>query len=70
MISDAFEKVGLVLPIDGSQDHQIKIKDFSDVQVGDSPSWKPTNGTDIGELQSNLILGEVEKLATVYSYNV
>jgi hypothetical protein len=32
------------------------------VQVGDWQSWKPTNGKDIGELQSNLTLGEVEKL--------
>jgi hypothetical protein len=33
------------------------------VQVGDWQSWKPTNGTDIGELQSNLTSVEVEKLA-------
>jgi hypothetical protein len=35
MIRGAFEKVGLGLPIDGSQDHKISIKDFPGVKVGD-----------------------------------
>jgi hypothetical protein len=61
MICEAFEKVGLGLPNNGFQDHKIKIKDFPDVQVGDWQSWKLTNGTDIGELQSNLTSVEVEK---------
>jgi hypothetical protein len=43
MIRGAFEKVGLRLPINGSQDHKIRIKDFIDVEVGDWKSWKPAN---------------------------
>jgi hypothetical protein len=63
MIRGAFEKVGLGLPIDGSQDHKISIKDFPGVKVGDWKSWKPANEEDNGELQSNLTSTEVEKLA-------
>jgi hypothetical protein len=37
MIRQAFVQVRLGLPIDGSRDHKIKIKDFPDVQVG---NWK------------------------------
>jgi hypothetical protein len=37
MIRQAFVQVGLGLLIDGSRDHEIKIKDFPDVQVG---NWK------------------------------
>src|SRR5712671_2868932 len=64
MIRGAFEKVGLGLPIDGSQDHKIRIKDFIDVEVGDWKSWKPANEGDVEGLQSNLTSAEVEKLAT------
>lgn len=35
VICQAFKQVGLGLPVDSSQDHGIKIKDFPDVQVGD-----------------------------------
>jgi hypothetical protein len=34
MIQQAFVHVRLGLPIDGSRDHKMKIKDFPDVQVG------------------------------------
>ena len=34
MIQQAFVQVRLGLPIDGSRDYEIKIKDFPDVQVG------------------------------------
>ena len=34
MIRQAFVQVRLGLPIDRSRDHEIKIKDFPDVQVG------------------------------------
>ena len=54
----------LGLPTNGSQDYDIKIKDFPDVQVGKWKDWKPTKGNDIEELQSNLTLEEVEKLAS------
>ena len=64
IIRHAFKYVGLGLPIDGSQDHDIKIKDFPDVQVGNWKDWKPTKGHDIDELYSNLTLEEVEKLAS------
>jgi hypothetical protein len=68
MIRQAFEQVGLGLPIDGSQDHKIKIKDFPGVQVGDWQSWRPLNtegfeGGAIEELLSNLTPAEVEKLS-------
>ena len=63
MICQAFKQVGLGLPIDGSQDHEIKIKDFPEVQVGNWRDWQPPSG-DIGELQSNLTPEEVEKLAS------
>jgi hypothetical protein len=61
MIQQAFRQVGLGLPIDGSRDHEIKIKDFPDVQVGNWMDWQPREGE---ELQSNLTLEEVEKLAS------
>jgi hypothetical protein len=41
MIRQAFVQVGLGLPIDGSRDHEIKIKDFPDVQVGNWKDWQP-----------------------------
>jgi hypothetical protein len=62
MIRRAFKQVGLGLPIDGSQDHEIKIKDFSEGQVGNWKDWQPIKGNE--ELQSNLTPEEVEKLAS------
>ena len=59
MIRQAFVQVGLGLLIGGSQDHEIKIKDFPDVQVGNWKDWQP-KGED---LQSNLT-PEVEILAS------
>jgi len=64
MIRQAFKQVGLGLPIDGSQDHEIKIKDFPEVQVGNWKDWQPIKGHDSTELQSNLTAEEVEKLAS------
>ena len=67
MIRQAFEQVGLGLPIDESQDHKIKINDFLGVQVRNWKDWHPTEGTqgrDPEELQSNLTPEEVEKLAS------
>jgi hypothetical protein len=63
MIRQAFQQVGLGLPIDGSRDHEIKIKDFPEVQVGNWMDWQPTKGEG-EELQSNLTLEEVEILAS------
>ena len=60
MIRQAFVQVGLGLPIDGSRDHEIKIKDFPDVQVGNWRDWQPREGEDM----SNLTLEEVEVLAS------
>ena len=68
MIRQAFKQVGLGLPIDGSQDHEIKIKDFPEVQVGNWRDWQPPAG-DIGELQSILTPEEVEKLASEVPIN-
>lgn len=64
MIRQAFEQVGLGLPVDGSQDYKIKIKDFPKVQVGDWQSWRllKVEGEATEELIS-LTLTEVEKLA-------
>lgn len=66
MICQAFKQVGLGLPIDGSQDHEIKIKDFPDVRVGDWKNWQPQKGSETEELQSNLTVEEVEKLASKF----
>ena len=63
MIRQAFVQVGLGLPIDGSRDHEIKIKDFPDVQVGNWKDWQPRK-EEGEELQSNLTLEEVEILAS------
>jgi hypothetical protein len=37
--------VGLGLPIDGSRDYEIKIKDFANVQVGNWMDWQPKEAT-------------------------
>ena len=54
------------MPIDGSRDHEIKIKDFPDVQVGNWIDWQPREAINRegDKLQSNLTLEEVEKLAS------
>ena len=49
---------------DGSQDYEIKIKGFPEVQVGNWKDWQPTKGEDTEELCSNLTSEEVEKLAS------
>ena len=66
IIWQAFQQVGLGLPIDGSRDYEIKIKDFPDVQVGNWMDWQPREAIkgEGEELQSNLTLEEVEKLAS------
>ena len=63
MIRQAFMQVGLGLPIDGSQDHEIKIKNFPNVQVGNWKDCQAIKGEG-DELQSNFTLEEVEKLAS------
>jgi hypothetical protein len=40
----AFEEVGLSLPVDGSRDKEIKIRDLPGLEVGDWESWTPTGG--------------------------
>ena len=54
------------MPVDGSRDYEIKIKDFPDVQVGNWMDWQPSQAVngEGDELQSNLIPEEVEKLAS------
>lgn len=52
------------LPIDGRQDHEIKIKDFLNARVGNWKDWKLTKGSDIGKLHINLTLEDVEKLVS------
>jgi hypothetical protein len=63
IIRQAFKQVGLGRPVDGSQNHEIKIKDFPEVEVGNWMDWKPRK-EEGEELQSNLTLEEVEKLAS------
>jgi hypothetical protein len=60
MIRQAFVQVGLGLPIDGSRDSEIKIKDFPGVQVGNWKDWQSRQGEDM----SNLGLEEVVVLAS------
>jgi hypothetical protein len=38
--------VGLALPIDGSRDNEIKIKDLLGIQVGNWQDWTPTDGKE------------------------
>jgi hypothetical protein len=64
MIRQAFVQVGLGLPIDGSRDHEIKIKDFPDVQVGNWRDWQPKEAREGEDIQSNLTPEEVEVLAS------
>ena len=64
MIRQAFIQVGLGLPIDGSRDHEIKIKDFPDVQVGNWSDWQPKEAREGEDIQSNLTPEEVEILAS------
>jgi hypothetical protein len=63
MIRQAFVQVGLGLPTDGSRDHEIKIKDFPDVQVGNWRDWQPKEA-EKEDIQSNLTPEEVEILAS------
>jgi len=35
LISTSFRKLGLSLPIDGSSDHELDIKGFSELEIGD-----------------------------------
>ena len=66
MIRQAFVQVGLGLPIDGSRDHEIKIKDFPDVQVGNWKDWQPKEAIkgEGEDIQSNLTPEELEILAS------
>jgi hypothetical protein len=66
MIRQAFVQVGLGLLIDGSQDHEIKINDFPDVQVGNWKDWQPKEAIkgEGEDIQSNLTPEEVEILAS------
>ena len=64
MIRQAFVQVGLGLPIDGSRDHEIKIKDFPDVQVGNWKDWQPKEAKEGEDIQSNLTPEEVQALAS------
>ena len=63
MIRQAFVQVRLGLPINGSRDHKIKIKDFPDVQVGNQKDWQPREAKK-EDIQSYLTPEEVEILAS------
>ena len=69
MIRQAFVQVGLGLPINGSRDHEIKIKDFPDVQVGNWKDWQPREAREEEDIQSNLTPEEVEILASSMPVN-
>ena len=64
MIRQAFAQVGLGLPIDGSRDHEIKIKDLPDVQVDNWRDWQSREAREGEDIQSNLTPEEVEALAS------
>ena len=64
MIRQAFVQVRLGLLTDGSRDHEIKIKDFPDVQVGNWKDWQPREAREEEDIQSNLTPEEVEILAS------
>ena len=64
MIQQAFIQVRLGLLIDRSRDHEIKIKDFPDVQVGNWKDWQPREAREEEGIQSNLTPEEVEILAS------
>ena len=66
MIQQAFVQVRLGLLINRSQDHEIKIKDFPDVQVGNWKDWQPKEAIkgEREDIQSNLRPEEVEILAS------
>ena len=38
--------MGLALPINGSRDDKIKIKDLPDIQVGNWQDWTPIKGVE------------------------
>ena len=63
MIRQAFVQVRLGLLINGSRDHEIKIKDFPDVQVGNQKDWQYREA-EKEDIQSNLTPEEVEILAS------
>ena len=63
IIQQAFVQVRLGLLIDRSQDYEIKIKDFPDVQVGNQKDWQPREA-EKEDIQSNLTLEEVEILVS------
>ena len=63
MIRQAFVQVRLGLPIDGSRDHKIEIKDFPDVQVGNQKDQQPREA-EKEDIQSDLTPEEVEILAS------
>jgi hypothetical protein len=56
MIWQAFMQVRLGLPIDRSRNHEIKIKDFPDIQVGNWKDWQPKEAIKGEDIQSNLTL--------------
>ena len=64
MIRQAFVQLGLGLSIDGSRDHEIKIKDFPGVQVGNWKDWQPKEAIEGEDIQSNLTPEEVEVIAS------
>jgi hypothetical protein len=65
-IRQAFRDVGLALPINRSQDSEIKIKDLPNIQVGNWQDWTPTKGVEqpsvllINTIMSNRTLKEIE----------
>jgi hypothetical protein len=68
-IIDAFRDVGLSLPIDGSQDDQIKVRDLPGLEVGDWKSWTPVGGIPqpSDELLDTVALPDLEMQDTVMS---
>jgi hypothetical protein len=66
IIQQVFVQVRLGLAINGGRDHQIKVKAFPNIQVGNWKDWQPKEAIkgEGEELQSNLVLDEVEILVS------
>lgn len=53
-ICQVFRNVGLALPINGSRDNEIKIKDLLRIKVGNWQDWAPSQGVTQPEDENDL----------------
>lgn len=60
LVKRIFRKVGLSLPIDGSADHELDIKGFQQINIGD---WKQTAGSDDDNTRVGIEFGSLSSEA-------